>query len=48
MNDLHATGSNPNSSSVNPWTRLARREAYHNPWITVYEDQVRRPDGQPL
>jgi 8-oxo-dGTP pyrophosphatase MutT (NUDIX family) len=31
----------------NPWTRLSRRTAYDNPWITVYHDQVLRPDGQP-
>jgi 8-oxo-dGTP pyrophosphatase MutT (NUDIX family) len=32
---------------ANPWTRLGRRTAYQNPWIVVYEDQVRRPDGKP-
>ena len=31
----------------NPWTRLSRRRVYDNPWITVWEDQVRRPDGRP-
>src|SRR5947209_4353356 len=31
----------------NPWTRLSRRLVYQNPWIVVYEDQVRRPDGHP-
>jgi ADP-ribose pyrophosphatase len=31
----------------NPWTRLARRVAYENPWITVWHDDVVRPDGQP-
>jgi 8-oxo-dGTP pyrophosphatase MutT (NUDIX family) len=31
----------------NPWTRLSRRTAYDNPWITVYDDRVLRPDGQP-
>jgi 8-oxo-dGTP pyrophosphatase MutT (NUDIX family) len=31
----------------NPWTRLARRVAYENPWITVWHDDVQRPDGQP-
>jgi 8-oxo-dGTP pyrophosphatase MutT (NUDIX family) len=39
MNDGH--------THQNPWTRLSRRRAYHNPWITVFEDQVVRPDGQP-
>jgi 8-oxo-dGTP pyrophosphatase MutT (NUDIX family) len=31
----------------NPWTRLARRTVYENPWIVVHEDQVVRPDGKP-
>ncbi len=31
----------------NPWTRLARRIAYENAWITVWHDDVVRPDGQP-
>jgi 8-oxo-dGTP pyrophosphatase MutT (NUDIX family) len=31
----------------NPWTRLARRVAYENAWITVWHDDVRRPDGKP-
>src|SRR3954452_1465918 len=31
----------------NPWTTLARRPVYENPWIAVREDQVIRPDGQP-
>jgi 8-oxo-dGTP pyrophosphatase MutT (NUDIX family) len=32
---------------ANPWRRQTRRVAYENAWITVYEDQVIRPDGQP-
>jgi 8-oxo-dGTP pyrophosphatase MutT (NUDIX family) len=31
----------------NPWTRLSRVIAYENPWVTVYHDQVLRPDGRP-
>lgn len=31
----------------NPWVRQSRRAAYDNPWITVYDDRVIRPDGQP-
>ncbi|MEO0997357.1 MAG: NUDIX hydrolase [Pseudomonadota bacterium] len=27
------------------WTRLSRREIYANPWMTVYEDDVRNPRG---
>ena len=28
-----------------PWQQLSTREVYRNPWITVREDQVLRPDG---
>ncbi len=31
----------------NPWTRQSRRVVYDNPWITVYHDDVLRPDGRP-
>ncbi len=31
----------------NPWKTLSSRHIYTNPWITVREDQVIRPDGQP-
>jgi len=34
-------------TSVGPWTRRSRRIAYRNPWITVYHDDVTRPDGLP-
>lgn len=30
-----------------PWTRHARRVAYENPWLTVWHDEVTRPDGTP-
>ncbi|MBW3637757.1 MAG: NUDIX hydrolase [Armatimonadetes bacterium] len=29
----------------NPWQTLSSREIYQNPWITVREDAVIRPDG---
>ena len=32
---------------VNPWTTLASREVYENPWIKVREDRIIRPDGEP-
>lgn len=32
---------------ANPWQRRSRRVAYANPWITVFEDDVIRPDGAP-
>jgi 8-oxo-dGTP pyrophosphatase MutT (NUDIX family) len=30
-----------------PWTRNARRVAYENPWLTLWHDDVTRPDGEP-
>jgi 8-oxo-dGTP pyrophosphatase MutT (NUDIX family) len=35
------------ADTSNPWTILASRLVYENPWIRVREDQVLRPDGQP-
>jgi 8-oxo-dGTP pyrophosphatase MutT (NUDIX family) len=32
---------------ANPWTTLASRLIYENPWIRVREDRVTRPDGEP-
>jgi 8-oxo-dGTP pyrophosphatase MutT (NUDIX family) len=32
---------------VGPWTRRSRRVAYGNLWITVWHDEVARPDGNP-
>lgn len=32
---------------VGPWLRRSRRVAYENPWITVWHDEVTRPDGSP-
>lgn len=32
---------------IGPWSRRARRVAYENPWITVWHDDVVRPDGSP-
>ena len=32
---------------ASPWTTVASRPVYENPWIAVREDQVIRPDGQP-
>ncbi|MFP4501672.1 MAG: NUDIX domain-containing protein [Candidatus Hydrogenedentota bacterium] len=31
----------------NPWRKVSTRVVYENPWITVREDQVIRPDGHP-
>ncbi|MEO5941094.1 MAG: NUDIX hydrolase [Candidatus Limnocylindrales bacterium] len=32
---------------VGPWTRRSRRIAYDNAWISVWHDEVDRPDGSP-
>ena len=37
----------PDGTAVGPWRRLSRTVAYENPWVTVYHDEVARPDGQP-
>lgn len=37
-NDPVATG---------PWLRHSRRVAYENQWITIWHDEVTRPDGAP-
>jgi 8-oxo-dGTP pyrophosphatase MutT (NUDIX family) len=31
--------------STNPWRRLDSRVVYRNPWLSVREDRVIRPDG---
>ena len=31
--------------AVGPWVRRARRQVYANAWITVWHDEVDRPDG---
>lgn len=31
----------------NPWHTLTTRDVYANPWISVREDKVLRPDGAP-
>ena len=30
-----------------PWQRHSRRTAYENAWLTVWHDDVTRPDGEP-
>jgi 8-oxo-dGTP pyrophosphatase MutT (NUDIX family) len=30
-----------------PWLRHSRRVAYENAWITIWHDEVTRPDGAP-
>ena len=38
---------NLHPARVGPWRRLARRVVYENPWLTVWHDDVLRPDGSP-
>jgi 8-oxo-dGTP pyrophosphatase MutT (NUDIX family) len=33
--------------TANPWRRVSRRVAYENPWLTLWHDDVIRPDGEP-
>jgi len=33
--------------AVGPWRRRSRSVGYENPWITVWHDEVERPDGSP-
>jgi ADP-ribose pyrophosphatase len=33
--------------STGPWVRNSRRVAYENAWITIWHDEVTRPDGAP-
>lgn len=39
--------SEPSPAAIGPWRRRARRIAYENAWITVWHDDVTRPDGSP-
>ncbi|HEX7474055.1 MAG TPA: NUDIX hydrolase [Candidatus Limnocylindrales bacterium] len=34
-------------AEANPWRRVSRRVAYVNQWLTLWHDDVIRPDGQP-
>ena len=34
-------------NEANPWTTVDSRVVYDNPWMSVREDQVVRPDGRP-
>ena len=35
----------PRDDRTSPWSRTSRRTAYDNPWVTVWHDEVVRPDG---
>ena len=36
----------PQQEAHNPWRTLGSRRVYENPWISVREDRVIRPDGE--
>src|SRR6266511_1842008 len=40
-------GAGAMSDDEPPWQRRSRRVAYENSWVTVWHDEVTRPDGQP-
>ncbi len=35
----------PSPDDARDWFQTSRRLAYENPWITIYHDEVTRPDG---
>ena len=41
------TDSEANATRNGPWLRHSRRTAYENPWLTIWHDEVSRPDGSP-
>lgn len=52
MDDEAATNAEPASDAESavasgPWMRRSRRTAYENAWITIWHDEVTRPDGVP-
>jgi 8-oxo-dGTP pyrophosphatase MutT (NUDIX family) len=42
-----ATAPSAESTASGPWTRHSRRVGYENAWITIWHDEVTRPDGAP-
>ncbi|HEY3162832.1 MAG TPA: NUDIX hydrolase [Candidatus Limnocylindrales bacterium] len=45
--DPTASSDSEIANRIGPWTRRSRSIAYDNPWITVWHDDVARPDGSP-
>ena len=45
--DRERAGDRPDGTPVGPWRRRSRAVGYENPWITVFHDEVVRPDGSP-
>ena len=42
-----ADADEPRPVANGPWLRRSRRVAYENAWVTVWHDEVTRPDGEP-
>jgi 8-oxo-dGTP pyrophosphatase MutT (NUDIX family) len=42
-----ATAADEGPTENGPWRRNSRQTAYENPWITIWHDEVSRPDGSP-
>jgi 8-oxo-dGTP pyrophosphatase MutT (NUDIX family) len=40
-------GMDDDAIATGPWLRHSRRVAYENQWITIWHDEVTRPDGAP-
>jgi 8-oxo-dGTP pyrophosphatase MutT (NUDIX family) len=41
------TDADTGATRSGPWLRHSRRTAYENAWITIWHDDVSRPDGSP-
>ncbi len=44
---LHAGHVVTRDETSSPWQTVSSRQVYDNPWISVREDRVVRPDGEP-
>ena len=47
MSDSSGSSDSEIANRIGPWTRRSREVAYDNPWITIWHDEVARPDGSP-
>lgn len=48
MDDEAASDAEPEPATASgPWMRRSRRVAYENAWLTIWHDEVTRPDGAP-
>jgi 8-oxo-dGTP pyrophosphatase MutT (NUDIX family) len=47
MSDSPGSSDSEIANRIGPWTRRSRAVVYDNPWITIWHDEVARPDGSP-